>query len=287
MPWQPRLYLTSDAISNAAVRDQFTIYAWTAAIAAIAICAIAASAGLTLSSQFTLNELKNTSVATVAHELRTPLASMRVLVDTLREGRCVSDEQRREYLDLVANENLRLSRLTDQFLTHSRLERNQHAFHFAPIDPRSVIDAAIAALRDKLDAPGCAFSLEAVHPLPEIFADRDALVTALTNLLENALKYSGDAKSITVRAEPSNDGLLLTVSDNGIGFTRAERKRIFEPFFQVDQKLSRAREGCGLGLSIVRRIVVAHSGRITVASEPGKGSRFSIALPLIGDLGPR
>ena len=278
-PLQARLYLVDDSAIKEAVRVQFRIYAWIALITVIAICAIAAAAGLTVSRQLRLHELKNTSIATVAHELRTPLASMRMLVDTLREGRCRTDEQRREYLDLIAAENLRLSRLTDTFLTHSRLDRGQHAFTFAPTAPRAVIDQAVSALRAKLHAPGCHFTLDVVEPLPEITADRDGLLTILTNLLENALKYTGDEKRITLRTRSTSDAIVFTITDNGVGLIRAERKRIFEPFFQADQKLTRAREGCGLGLAIVREIITAHGGAIEVESEPGQGSAFIVTLP--------
>ncbi len=279
LPWLARLYLIDDSAIKEAVRVQFKIYAWTALVTVVAICSIAAAAGLTVSRQLRLHELKNTSVATVAHELRTPLASMRLLVDTLREGRCRTEEQRREYLDLIAAENLRLSRLTDNFLTHSRLDRGQHAFTFAPVAPRAVIDQAVSALRTKLDAPGCDFTLDVVEPLPELIADRDGLLTVLTNLLENALKYSGDEKRITLHVRSTAEDLVFTIADNGVGLTRAERKRIFEPFFQADQKLTRGREGCGLGLAIVREIVIAHRGTIEVESEPGQGSAFIVTLP--------
>ena len=280
LPWQARLYLVDDTAIKEAVRVQFKIYAWTALITAVGICAIAAAAGLTVSRQLRLHELKNTSVATVAHELRTPLASMRLLVDTLREGRCRTEEQRREYLDLIATENLRLSRLTDNFLTHSRLDRGQHHFTFIAVALRAVIDQSVAALRTKLDAPGCAFALDVIEPLPQLTADRDGLLTVFTNLLENALKYTGDEKRITLRVHASSDAVIFTVSDNGVGLTRAERQRIFEPFFQADQKLTRAREGCGLGLAIVCEIVTAHGGTIEVESEPGKSSDFIVTLPL-------
>ena len=280
LPWQARLYLVDDSAIKEAVRVQFKVYAWIALITVVAICAIAAAAGLTVSRQLRLHELKNTSIATVAHELRTPLASIRMLVDTMREGRCRTDEQRREYLDLIAAENLRLSRLTDNFLTHSRLDRGQHAFTFAPVAPGTVINQAVSALRAKLDAPDCDFTLDVVEPLPELTADRDGILTILTNLLENALKYSGDEKRITLRARSTADSVVFTITDNGVGLTRAERKRIFEPFFQADQKLTRAREGCGLGLAIVREIVTAHGGAIEVQSEPGKGSDFVVTLPL-------
>ena len=280
LPWQVRLYLVDDSAIKETVRVQFKIYAWTALITVVAICAIAAAAGLTVSRQLRLHELKNTSVATVAHELRTPLASMRLLVDTLREGRCRTEEQRREYLDLIAAENLRLSRLTDNFLTHSRLDRGQHPFTFAPVALRGVIDQAVSALRAKLNAPGCDFTLDIVEPLPDLTADHDGLLTVLTNLLENALKYTDDEKRISLRARATSNTVVFTVTDNGVGLTRTERKRIFEPFFQTDQKLTRAREGCGLGLAIVREIVTAHGGAIDVESEPGNGSAFMVTLPI-------
>ena len=240
----------------------------------MAICAITYPGGPTLSNQLTLQRTPRTppSPRVVRRNCALPLPPCASSWTHSREGRCRTEEQRQEYLDLIATENLRLSRLTDQFLTHSRLERNLHAFHFAPTSSRAAVDAAVSALREKLEAPGCAFTLDAADHLPEILADHDGLVTILTNLLENALKYTGDAKAITLRAEVTRESLLLTVTDNGLGLTRADRKRIFKPYFQVDQKLSRAREGCGLGLSIVQQIVTAHRGRITVTSEPGEST---------------
>jgi signal transduction histidine kinase len=278
--WSVQARLVDDRVLKAQVRDQFQAYAWTALIAAVAICAIAAAAGLTVHQQLQLNEMKNNSVATVAHELRTPLATMRVLVDTLREGRCRNAEQAREYLDLLHSENLRLSRLTEHFLTHSRLERGQHAFAFAPVLVETVVDPALLALRAKLEAPGCHFTLDLARPLPEIMADRDSLVTVLVNLLENAIKYSGDEKHIALRARRENGTIVFVVEDDGVGLSSAERNRIFEPFYQVDQKLSRTREGCGLGLSIVRAIVTAHRGRVEIESEPGHGAAFAVHIPL-------
>ena len=278
--WSARVWLVDESSLQEEVRGQFKIYAWTALIAAIAICAITAAAGLTVNQQLRLHELKNTSVATVAHELRTPLATMRVLVDTLREGRYRDPGQLREYLDLLYSENLRLSRLTEHFLTHSRLARGQYQFAFSPVDVESVVDPAITAMQTRLAAPGCTFTLDLAKPLPEMLADRDSLVIVLINLLENALKYSGDEKRITLRARRDERALVFVVEDNGLGLTAAQRSQVFEPFYQADQKLSRSRAGCGLGLSIVRAIITAHRGRIEIASEPGAGAAFSIHIPL-------
>jgi len=113
-----------------------------------------------------------------------------------------------------------------------------------------------------------------------VLADRDSLVTVLINLLDNALKYSGDEKRIALRARREGDTLLFVVEDNGIGLTSMERGRIFEPFYQADRKLSRTRGGCGLGLSIVQAIVTAHRGRVKIASEPGQGAVFAVTIPV-------
>ena len=279
--WTVQISLVDAAPMHRAVQDQFKVYAWTALVLSLAICAIAAAAGMTVHRQLRLNELKNNAVATVAHELRTPLATMRMLVDTLREGRYRSETQLREYLELIHNENLRLSRLTEHFLSHARLTHGLYDFNFAAVPLRTITEAAIAPLRSRLDAPDCTFTLDLVEPLPEIVADRHGLVTVLVNLLENALKYTQETKRITLRAHGNQRSAVLTVEDNGVGLSSIERKRIFEPFYQADRKLSRIREGSGLGLSIVQAIVAAHQGRVEVVSEPGQGSSFTVTLPLI------
>jgi signal transduction histidine kinase len=125
------------------------------------------------------------------------------------------------------------------------------------------------------------FTFDAKENLPEIYADRDALAQVLTNLLDNALKYTGEEKRIALRINAVADGVVFAVEDNGIGLTPDERQEIFRPFYQADQKLSRTREGCGLGLAIVNKIVKAHGGEITVASEPGKGSVFRVKIPTV------
>jgi signal transduction histidine kinase len=109
--------------------------------------------------------------------------------------------------------------------------------------------------------------------------DRDALAAALINLLDNAWKYSGDIKHIVLRARRESEKVIFSVQDNGIGIAWSDRKRIFQSFYQIDQRLSRAESGCGLGLSIVQFITTAHDGDVSVESEPGRGSTFTICLP--------
>ena len=275
-----QLFLASPEVIDDAVSGQRRIYITTGAITTLAVLLIAATAATAVSRQLTLQELKNTSVAIVAHELRTPLASMRMLVDTLREGRFRNEQQLREYLDLIAGENDRLRRIAENFLSFSRLEHGTQALELEAVAPHLVASQAVAPFAARLAAQGCIFKMEVAESLPEIRADREALAQVLANLLDNALKYTGDEKRIALRARAEGRVLAFTVEDNGIGIAHDERGEIFEPFHQVDQRLSRTREGAGLGLAIVRRIVKAHGGEITVAGEPGKGSVFTVKIPL-------
>ncbi len=226
-----------------------------------------------------LTQLRNDLVANVTHELKTPLSSMRLLVDTLLNSQPLNEQTAREYLQLIAQENLRLSRLIDNFLTFSRMERNKYAFGFKEVPAADIVEGAVAAVRERFNVPGCHFQTEANGDLPPVLADADAMVTAVVNLLDNAYKYSGDEKQITLRAAALNGSVLFSVQDNGIGLSPRDTRRIFKRFFQVDQRLSRSRGGCGLGLSIVKFIVTAHHGNVRVESQPGRGSTFTISLP--------
>lgn len=232
--------------------------------------------------QVQLARLKNDLVANVSHELKTPLTAMRALVDTLLDTERFDEKTTREYLKLLATENARLSRLIDNFLTFSRLERNKFKFAFARVRPQRIVDGAIAAMGERAHAPGCTVESHVAASIPEINGDADALTTALLNLLDNAWKYSGDDKHIVVRAEGRDGYVNFAVEDNGIGLSAQEQRRVFRRFYQSDQRLARTVGGCGLGLSIVQSIVEAHSGTVRVESEPGRGSKFIMEIPAVG-----
>ncbi len=280
LPWSIEISLADPTALNAGVKDRMKHYIWTLIMAIGAVAFIAITAAITVGRQIALHELKATSVATVAHELRTPLASMRMLVDTLREGRYRGESQLQEYLDMVASENLRLSRLIDNFLTLSRLERNEHAITLQPTSVHEIIEQAVHAMRAKLEVPGCHFTYDAGESLPDILADRDAMVVVLGNLLDNAVKYTGDEKRIDLRARDASGRVFISIQDNGIGLSKSERKNVFRRFYQVDQKLSRSRGGCGLGLALVQHIVEAHGGRVDVNSQLGRGTTFTVSVPI-------
>ena len=209
---------------------------------------------------------------------------MRVLVDTLLGSGKFDEQQTREYLQLIAHENERLGRLIQNFLTFSRMERRKYTFQLSLLPARQIIDAAIESVRGRFDAPGCRLDVQAEDNLPPVMADQDALSAALINLLENAYKYSEEIKHIVLRARAEHGSVIFSVTDNGIGIGPRERRRIFQPFYQVDQRLSRKGSGCGLGLSIVQFIATAHHGSVLVESQPGCGSTFAISLPVASEV---
>ncbi len=277
--WNLALRLTgSDPFTTAANR-QVTLYLWTGLLAVAAVAALSGVAARYVSREIRLTRLKNDLLATVSHELKTPLSSIRALADTLLEGRCPDAGQQREYLQLITRENERLSRLIDNFLAFSRMERNKRSFEFAEIRIADCVEAALQAEHDKFASPGCRLDVEVAPNLPLVVGDPDALVTVLTNLLDNAYKYTGEKKRIVLAAYAEGGAVCLEVRDNGIGLSRRSARKIFDHFYQVDRSLSRRISGCGLGLSIVQFIVNAHDGSVTVDSEPGRGSTFRVTLP--------
>ena len=188
--WTIQLFFKDGDVFERAASEQIAIYTWTGVLFIVLILVSGAVAARSIGHQVKLNKLKNDFIATVTHELKTPLASMRVLVDTLLEGNYRDQNQVTEYLQLVSRENERLSRLIDNFLTFSRMERNKQAFQMRPVSPVSIAHAAAEAVKTKLGRGHCCFETDIPDELPEIRADHDAMVTVLVNLLDNAYKYS-------------------------------------------------------------------------------------------------
>ncbi len=276
--WQVAFTSQNDRLMEAASRRR-TAYLWVGYVVVASMIIAGLLLGQTLRRQFRLARLKTDLVAAVSHELKTPLASMRLLVDSLLEDAELDPQKTRDYLALVAGENLRLTRLIENFLTFSRIERNRQRFEFTEAQPASIVQSAAGAVQERFQQAGCHFVVAADSSLPPIQADADALATVLVNLLDNAYKYTSGEKHIALRAFYESGSVVFAVADNGIGIPPREHKRIFRKFYQVDQRLARETGGCGLGLSIVDHIVRAHGGHVGVKSQPGEGSTFSVSLP--------
>ena len=230
--------------------------------------------------QIELVNAKSSFVSNVTHELKTPVAVIKLAVETLELGRVRSDAERDKYLRTITRESDRLARLVDNILDFSRLEAGQRALQRSPVDLRDVVNAAMDSFRLRLEDAGFHYDVSLPNSVPQVLGDDRALQHCVLNLLDNAVKYSRDQKEVRV-AVSSQDGMVgVAVSDRGIGIPPEERERIFEKFARVESGLVHTVKGAGLGLSLVEMLVRAHHGRVEVTSTPGEGSTFTILLPV-------
>jgi signal transduction histidine kinase len=226
-----------------------------------------------------LSQMMTEFVSNVSHELRTPLASIRVFGEFLRLGRVEDPGKVREYGESIEAESRRLTRLVDDILDFARIESGRKEYRFEPADLGELALEALKTLEVRLRRDGFAVEIRgAEQPLP-VRADPAALVQALVNLLDNAIKYSGDARTIRVVLGREGRCATLAVQDRGRGIEREEQSRIFDKFYRVSTGLVHDAKGSGLGLAIVKQTVEAHGGSIDVRSQPGAGSTFTVRLP--------
>jgi signal transduction histidine kinase len=241
--------------------------------------------GLTLAfraagRELRLSQMKSTFVSNVSHELRTPLASIRVFGEFLRLGRVRGSEKVSEYGEYIETESRRLTQLINNILDFSKIESGAKTYRFERADIRAIVDDTLKTLEIRLRHTGFEIDLEARdEPLPLVSVDRGAMRQALSNLLDNAVKYSGDSRRIVIRLGNRHGMVTIAVKDFGIGISSSEQNKIFDRFHRVSTGLIHDVKGSGLGLSIVSHVVKAHGGKIRVKSEPGKGSTFTISLP--------
>ena len=235
-----------------------------------------------LRREATLSKLQLDFVSKVSHELRTPLTSIRMFVEMLQEDEQRSEEEIALCLSVLQKETTRLSDRIERLLDWGRMEAGRRVYELRPESPDAVVQAAVEAFDATHVGRNIDVSIDVEEGLPELLADRAALVDALVNLLSNAVKYSTDEPKITLLASADARAVRLAVHDQGIGIPRREHSRIFQKFYRANDLLSRDVEGSGLGLAIVRHVALAHRGRVEVDSEPGRGSIFTIVLPRVG-----
>ncbi len=240
--------------------------------------------GLTLRAagrEMRLAGMKSDFVSNVSHELRTPLASIRVFGELMRLGRVTEPEKVREYGEHIEIESRRLTHLVDNILDFSRIESGRKVYAFHEADIEEVVGQVVTAFSMRLKGSGFVVDVDGpAAPLPRVRIDAAAIDHALSNLLDNAVKYSGDGREIMVRLSRAGDEVVIAVRDRGIGIPASEQKRIFERFHRVSTGAVHEVRGVGLGLSIVDHIVRAHGGAVTVESESGAGSTFTVRLPV-------
>jgi two-component system phosphate regulon sensor histidine kinase PhoR len=231
-----------------------------------------------------LSNLKSDFVANVSHELKTPLALVRMFGELLQSGLADSVEKRRQYLQIIVSESDRLASLIENVLDFAKVERGQAAYEFSESNLADVVARAVEACRVRAERDGIALTLETPGELPSVYVDERAIEIAVINLVDNALKYASDGKSIDISILRNTTTLEVRVSDRGPGILPEDRKRIFERFVRGKSALGRQVRGSGIGLALVKHIAEAHGGSIKVQDGVPKGSTFvfSVALGVRG-----
>ena len=236
-----------------------------------------------LNRQLALARQKTDFVSNVSHELKTPLTSIRMFSELLAEQRVADPAKQRSYLQIITAETARLTRLINNVLDFSRMERGEKKYNFRDADLAGIVRETVETYRPHLENSG--FQLECSLPAGElpVRADTDAIAQVVVNLLSNAEKYSGDKKRITIEVA-RRDGPLpcaeVKILDCGVGVPRGSEEKIFEKFYRAHDALSSGIQGSGLGLTLARQIARAHDGEVIYESREGGGSCFSLRLPL-------
>jgi two-component system phosphate regulon sensor histidine kinase PhoR len=227
-----------------------------------------------------LSQAKSEFVSNVSHEIRTPLSLIGMFAETLEMDRVKTEEKKKEYYQIIGKETARLSRIVNRILNFSQLDAGKKTFNFEPIAINALCREILDPYADHLKAKGFTFSFLGESRLPAIQGDRESVSEAIINLLDNAVKYSRDEKEIRVRTLIDHEYVYVEVTDKGIGIDRYHQRDIFDQFYRAPTGDVHTTKGTGLGLTLVRKIMEAHHGKVSVESAPGKGSTFKLAFPL-------
>jgi signal transduction histidine kinase len=227
-----------------------------------------------------LAEVKSTFVSNVSHELKTPLALIRLFSETLELDRVPDPEKRKEFLRVIHKESQRLTHLINNVLDVNRIEQGRKAYRIQPVDLAAILNETLSAYDYQLRQQGFEVEIRLAEDLPPVPADGEAVTQALLNLMDNAIKYSKERKYLRVELSREDGEARILVQDHGVGIPPREQDKIFEQFYRVEKGLIHDVKGSGLGLTLVRHIVDAHDGRIMLESRIGEGSTFMIFLPL-------
>lgn len=233
--------------------------------------------------EMALAELKANFVADVSHELKTPLALIRLFAETLQSGRIPSEEKKQEYYAVILRESNRLTSLINNILDFARIEAGRKEYQLQPTDVAAVVSETYETYKPQLEHEGFSHRLTIDLNLPPVDADRDAIAQIVVNLINNAIKYSKEEKEVSIELTPDTRrgrrGVLISVHDRGIGINPEDRLRLTEGFFRASDPHVRERGGTGLGLALVRHIVEMHHGHLDIETRLVKGSTFRVFLP--------
>ena len=267
---------TIAVIADSSSRPQIALMAILALVMAAGVFFVAGAAA----REVRLAELKSNFVASVSHDLKTPLALIQLFAETLELGRVRTPERAAEYYRIINGEAKKLTRLIENILDFSRMEAGLRPYRQMPADLGEVARDVVARLQSQFEQGRFAVTTHVEPGLPSVDIDTGAVQQAIENLLANAMKYSREHRDIEVAVERVNEGVGVRVSDHGTGIPPHLQRRVFRKFFRVDSGLGGGPQGCGLGLAIVDHTMRGHGGSVSVESEPGRGSTFTLAFPI-------
>jgi len=227
-----------------------------------------------------IREMKEDFIASVSHELKTPLAAIKMFAETLNMGRVKDEKEKANYYATIIRETDRLTRFINKILDFQKIEKGKKVYSFEKVDMNKIAKDAVNIYKDQLQDEKLVVEEDYAEHLPEVEADEDAMLQVILNLLTNAYKYSKNEKYIKVKTEERDGSVLVSITDKGMGVSKDNITKIFDKFYRIDRDLTKDIKGSGIGLTFIKSIIEAHDGKIACESQLDEGSTFTVALPI-------
>jgi signal transduction histidine kinase len=278
-PWTVKIYQTAPNTAQMQFNLRRNIYVLFVVVVIVAILFGGILAIRSTAKELRLAKLKSEFVSTVSHEFRTPLTSIRYLADLLQRGRVRKEDRKQQYYETITQESERLSRLIENILDFSKIEAGMKEYEFEETEIAEMCRDVVSRFQEQVAPQEFTIESEISEEFPQIFVDREALSRALFNLFDNAVKYSGDSRRVSMRVWPDESNIFIEVKDRGVGIGGEEQQKVFEKFYRSGTVHESNIKGSGIGLTIVDHIVKAHGGEVFLESELGKGTKVTLRLP--------
>jgi signal transduction histidine kinase/tetratricopeptide (TPR) repeat protein len=278
-PWKIEFFRSSSSgFAGMDLRKSF--YFWTIVVLLIVLTFGAFLIMRTVSHEMGVIKMKSDFVSSVSHEFKTPLTSMRTLIERIQEGKVKDKVKMDQYISVIAQDTDKLTRLVGNILDFSRMEEGKREFDFVETDVAQLVSYQVQEFQKNELRKDFSIQTLIQEYIPQLALDRESFSQALINLLDNAVKFSSGEKEIHVHLHADEENVFLEVRDKGIGIPPDEQDGIFEKFYQGKNALRQTVKGAGLGLTLVKHTVEAHGGKVSVKSKVGEGSTFSLVFPI-------
>jgi two-component system phosphate regulon sensor histidine kinase PhoR len=238
-----------------------------------------------VSKEMELAKIKSNLVANVSHEIRTPVALIRMYAETLEMGHLKDEAKKKKYYQTMVAETIRLTQLINNMLDFSKIESKKKEYRLSPHNLGDIVQQILSMYQYNFEQKSFQIEQKITSDLPLVNIDSEATIQAIVNLLDNAMKYSPENKYICISLEQKVQHIILSVTDHGIGIPESEHTKIFQKFYRVGDSLVHDTKGSGLGLSLVDHIMRIQNGKVTLKSKPGEGSTFSLVFPIFTQSG--